>query len=108
MADVVEYSYNDANNTNDLLLKADGSAVDLGSVTRMILYDVDEAWSIDEDDSVSGDVFDRSAGVTGKVIIALGDQGITEGRYRCRLKVYDPTNTDGIVWGDKGIVLHVR
>jgi hypothetical protein len=108
MTDVVEYTYNSSDNTNDLLLKADGAAVDLSSVTRMILYDVDGGWSIDESDSASDSVFDRDTGVTGKVIIALGDQGITAGRYRCRLKVYDPTNTSGIVWGHKGIVLHVR
>jgi len=98
MGDILEYVYNDRNNTIDLLLKADGVAVDLSSVTRMIIKDIGGDWEVDENDS-SG-VFDRDTGVTGKVIIALGDQDITAGKYWVRLIVYDNVNTDGIVWED--------
>lgn len=107
MGNVIEYVYNGRDNTIDLLLKADGSAVDLSTVTRMIIKDKNGAWEVDEDDSASA--FDRDTDVTGKVIIALGDQGITARNYQVQLIVYDPNNTNGIVWGseDDSFVIHV-
>jgi len=98
MADVLEYVYNSRNNTIDLLLKADGAAVDLSSVTRMVVEDVAGDWSVDE--STTPAAFARSLTVTGKVVISLGAQSLTAGKYACRLIVYDPANTSGIVWGD--------
>ena len=98
MADILEYVYNDRNNTIDLLLKEGGVAIDLSAVTRMVLTDIGGAWSVDEVTVPAA--FDRSLTVTGKVVIALGDQGITAGRYSVRLIVYDAVNTDGIIWGD--------
>ena len=98
MADVLEYVYNSRNNTIDLLLKADGAAVDLSSVTRMIVEDIAGGWSVDE--STVPAAFSRSLTVTGKVVLSLGGQGLTAGKYSCRLIVYDPANTSGIVWGD--------
>ena len=102
---VVEFAYNDRANTIDLSLTADGTAVDLSAVTRMVLEDIGGTFSIDEDDDAS--VFNRDVGVTGKVVIALGGQGIAAGRYQVRLIVYDPTNDDGIVWDGGGFTLHV-
>ena len=103
MADVVEYTYNDRDNTNDLLLKADGTAVSLSSVTRMVLEEVNGDWDVDEADSLGALAFDRSPSpaVTGKVILTLGAQGLTAGEYLVRLIVYDATNTNGIVWGNE-------
>ena len=107
MTVIIEHVYNDRNNTIDLLLKANDTAVDLSSVTRMIIADVNGGWSVDENDSP--DAFDRDTGVTGKVIISLGEEDITAGKYRVRLTVYDPTNTDGVIWEnpDDTFIIHV-
>jgi len=94
---ISETVYTGRDNTVDLLLKSDGEAQDLSSVTRMRLVDVDGAFDIDSDTSAGA--FDWDNGTTGKVIIAIGGEGIAAGRYGCRLIVYDPTNDDGIVWG---------
>ena len=90
-----ENVYNGHDNTIDLLLKADGAAQDLSSVTRMTL----EVDSVTIDSAISGSAFDWDTGTTGKIILALGGESLTAGAYRATLTVYDPTNTDGIVWG---------
>ena len=92
-----ETVYNGRDNTNDLLLLADGSAQDLGPVTRMVLSERSGLFSIDSQSAPAA--FDWSTGTTGKVILSLGDQAIAAGTHVCRLIVYDPTNPDGIVWG---------
>ena len=88
-------------NTVDLLLKADGEAQDLSSVTKMTL-EVDET-TIDSD--TSPDAFDWAPGVTGKVILDLGAESLSEGTYRATLTVYDPTNANGIVWGTFKVIV---
>ncbi len=94
---LIETVYDNRDNTNDLLLKADGTAVDLSSVTRMVIEDVDGSFMVDEQTSPSA--FDRDTGITGKVIISLGAEDITVGSYVVRLITYDPDNTSGVVWG---------
>lgn len=92
----VERVYNGYDNTIDLLLKADGVAQDLSSVTRMTL----EVGDVTVDSDESGDAFDWDTGTTGKVVLALGDQDISAGGYDdAKLTVYDTENTNGIVWG---------
>lgn len=99
MSNVVEYTYDGHSNTIDLLLKADGTAVDLTSVTRARLTDDENSVDIDSDEA-SG-VFDWTHATTGKITIALGGQSLTVGEtYTVRLIIYDPTNTDGLVWGE--------
>jgi hypothetical protein len=90
-----EVVYLGRDNTVDLLLKADGSAQDLSGVTRMVLV-VGET-EIDSD--LSPDAFDWDTGTTGKVVLALGDESLSEGTYTAWLVVYDASNPDGIVWG---------
>ena len=90
-----EYVYDGHDKTIDLLLKADGVAVDLSEVSRMTL----EVGSATIDSDVSGSAFDWDTGVTGKIILALGGEGLTAGAHRATLIVYDPLNTNGIVWG---------
>jgi hypothetical protein len=92
---ITEIVYLNRDNTNDLLLKADGSAQDLSSVTRMTLKL--DSTTIDSD--ISPDAFDWDTGVTGKLVLALGGESITEGEYTAKLTVYDPDNTQGIFWG---------
>lgn len=82
-------------NTIDLLLKADGVAVDLSAVTRMTLEVGDDT----VDSGESPDAFDWDTGTTGKVILNLGGESLTPRTYRATLTVYDPDNTNGIIWG---------
>ncbi len=97
MAALRETVYLDHDNAIDLTLKADGVAVDLSSVTRMILRDSGCVWDVDS--TTSPTAFDWSAG-DGKISMSLGDEPIPAGAYSCRLIVFDPTNTDGVVWDD--------
>jgi len=99
---ITEIVYLGHDNTIDLLLKADGSAVDLSAVTRMTL----EVDSTVIDSAVSTDAFDWDTGVTGKLILALGGESITAGAYKATLTVYDPDNADGLVWSQFNLVVH--
>ena len=92
---ITEIVYEGHDNKINLLLKADGEAVDLSSVTKMELK-LDDI-TISSQDYPSA--FDwNSSSTTGEVILDLGDVGLEEGHYVAWLIVYDPTNTDGIVW----------
>lgn len=92
---ITEIIYLNLDNTIDLLLKADGSAQDLSTVTRMTL----ELDSTIIDSDSSPDAFDWDTGVTGKLVLALGGESITEGEYITKLTIYDPDNTNGVFWG---------
>ena len=105
MSGFVAYTWNDRDNTIDLLLKSGGTEQDLSGVTRMVLQDVEGEWEVDE--AVSASAFTRSGSVTGKVTIALGDQDIAAGRYNVILTVYDAVNTNGIIWDRRGFILQV-
>lgn len=93
---ITEKVYLGRDNTVDLLLMADGAAVDLSSVTRMTL----DIGGTVVDSETSPAAFDWDTGTTGKVILALGDVELSEGGYKTILTVYDPSNPDGIVWGE--------
>ena len=110
---ITETVYNGYDNTIDLLLKSDSSgsmaAQDLSAVTRMVLEvgtaaDPDAEATVDSDTAASA--FDwTTTGVTGKVVVALGDQSLTAGSYVARLIVYDATYTGGLVWGTFRLVV---
>lgn len=93
-----ELIYLGHDNFIDLILKSDGVAVDLTSVTRMTL--TLGATLIDSDNGATDPIRWAKAGyATGQVKLYLGNQTITAGSYRAPLIVYDATNTNGIVWG---------
>jgi len=101
---ITEIFYIGHDNTIDLLLKADGTAQDLSSVTKMVL----EIGDTTIDSSVETGVFTwTGTGTTGKVIIDLNEYSgsIDADTYNARLIVYDPTHTDGIVWGEFVLVV---
>jgi hypothetical protein len=102
---IKETIYLGRNNAIDLLLKAEGMAQDLSSVTRMTLIERNAAFTVDS--STEPAAFDwHDTGTTGKVKLALGAAAIVAGTYVCDLIVYDPTNNNGINWGL--LVLEVR
>jgi len=85
-------------NSIDLILKADGIAVALTSVTRMTL--TLGTTLIDSENGGADPIrWIQTGYATGEIRLFLGDQTISAGNYQAPLVVYDPTNTDGIVWG---------
>lgn len=99
---LIEYVYNSRDNTNDLLLSADGAAYDLSAITKMELQV--NSTTIDSDQSP--DAFDWDTETTGKVILMLGDEGLEVGTHEAYLVLYAPDFADGIVWGS--LYLKVR
>lgn len=102
-----EIVYLNRDNTIDIILKADGTAADLSSVTKMELILDDTTIS-----SVSSsDAFDWSQHgadteeADRKLILALGDEDIDVGSYDAQLIVYDVDNPDGIMWSYINIVV---
>jgi len=96
---ITEVFYIGHDNTIDLLLKADGEAVDLSDITRIKLI----IGSTEIDSNSESDVFTwTDTGTTGKVIVDLNEYSgtLAAGAYTARLIVYDIVHTDGIVWGE--------
>jgi hypothetical protein len=95
---IIEKVYNGRNNKIDLLLKADGAAVDLAAVTRMQLV----LASTTIDSATAPACFDwaPTPSVTGKVVLSLGGSSLATGdRQTAALIVYDASNPLGINWG---------
>ncbi len=100
---ITEIVYKNRDNSNDLVLKADGVAIDLSGVTKM-----DLVFSGQDSISSSGNpgFFDWSQG-DGKLVLTLGDIDffIVDQKYIADLIVYDASNQDGVDWGDIGFFI---
>jgi hypothetical protein len=90
-----------ADNTIDLLLKADGSAQSLSSVTHVALV-----FRVNSSDVTISSVgrstwFDWTSGSTGVLSMTLGGvTNVTSDRtYRPELWVFDDNYPNGIYWG---------
>ena len=97
-----EIVYKARDNTIDLLLKADGSAVNLIPVTKMWLDLNNDTIIKSEDGELPEGVFDwDSEGANGVLKLKLGGlTALTSGQtYEIDLIVFDASNTDGINWG---------
>lgn len=94
---LTEVVYLTHDNAIDLQLKADGAVVDLSPVTRMVISDTKRKWAVDS--ASSPGVFNWGEG-DGVVSIKLGGEPIPKANYTCWLKVYDPANPGGVVWGE--------
>ena len=96
-----EYIYSGYGNTIDLVLKADGVAQDLSSITGIrVMFDTTTVWS---DAASTGPIKWQSTSDTtwdlGEIRIDCGSHGIENRRYHVPVITYDPSNTDGIMWG---------
>jgi len=100
-----EIVYLGHDNTVDLILKVDGTAQDLSSVTK-ITATFDSA-TIESADKASGAItWDQAGYDTGEIRMALGDETITAKKYyTVWIVTYDPVNSDGIVWGSVCIIV---
>jgi len=103
MSTDIDIIYLGADNTNELLLKVDGVSQDLSSVTQIKLK-FDDGIEVTNTTGTAFPIKWLGLGVTGKVILQLGDLALTEGERSAILTTIDPTNQDGIVWsGQNGI-----
>lgn len=93
-----EVLYLGHDNTIDLLLKADGVAVDLSSVNQITASFNSKL--ISSTDAAAGLITWAQDGYdTGEIRIAVGGQAIPAGKYNVPIIVYDAANTNGIHWG---------
>lgn len=95
-----EIVFNGRDNSVDLILKEDGSAKDLSSITRIDVV-VDGSVKLSETNKSTGNI-QWDVGTTGKVIIKLGtlapSQRLAAGVYDFDLILYDASNTRGLLW----------
>lgn len=99
-----EIVYLGLDNSIDLILSADGAAVDLTDVTRMTLSF--GTLLVDSDNGDTDPIQWKKEGyATGEIRLFLGGQTIPVGTYSAPLILYDPTNTDGVVWGRISILV---
>jgi hypothetical protein len=100
---ITETVYRNRDNVNSLELRANGTAQDISSTTRMTLQVGDKL--IDSDLTVN--VFDWSTnGAGGQLDLTLGHQGLETGTYTATLTIFDLTYPNGLCWGD--FVVKVR
>ena len=98
----VELIHLGRDNSIDFVLYADSTQQDLSAVTQIDLRISDEI--LTSTDSTGGAIRWSGAGYgTGEVRIFAGTAtsvSLSTGRFTCALVVYDPTNTNGVVWDD--------
>lgn len=94
-----EVAYLGHDNSIDLILKTDGVAQDLTAVTKITITIGPD--TVTSTDKAAGAIrWDQAGYATGEIRLFLGDQDINPGSYsEAWVVVYDPTNTDGVVWG---------
>lgn len=90
---VVENVYLGRDNVFKLKFTQDNVAVDMSGVTRMVMTVGDE--TVDSDTVATA--FDWTLG-NGEVSFALGATLTNKGTAFAELVIYDPTNTNGLVW----------
>jgi len=93
-----EIIYLGHDNTINLVLKADGAAQDLSSVTKITASFGDTL--VESEDAAAGAITWAQDGYdTGEIRLDLGGQSITAGKYHVPIVIYDAQNTNGVVWG---------
>lgn len=95
-----EIVYLGHDNSVDLLLKADGVAVDLAAVTAATITVGDVTISSDNEDT-DPIRWAKSGYTTGEIRLFLGVESIVASTtvYPAYLVIYDAENPNGIVWG---------
>jgi hypothetical protein len=95
-------------NTIDLVLYSNASAVDLAAVTEMRLSLKNTTVIIASTSNTTGIIrWGSTSWGTGEIrIVAGGSTVLTPGRYTATLVVFDPSNSSGVVW-DNNIPIRV-
>lgn len=96
---LVERVWLNHDNTINLVLKEDGTAIDTSGLTKIT---VTLGGITFRSTNQSGDPIRWNQGgyETGEIRIDLGGQNLSVGRHKATIVVYDATNIDGIVWGN--------
>lgn len=104
--------FENADNSIALILKANTLAdptlkvIDLTDITRMTLNRRD---GFIVDSAKESAIFDwATLAVSGIVVIQLGHLNLKNGEDYWRLKVFDATNTKGLVWGDEDFIINIK
>ena len=98
---VTEVFYLTRDNSAELVLKSEGSITDLTNVTKIEILETGCTWSVNSEDTP--DAFEIGT-TDGRLVLKLGQQPINPGSYKCQVIVYDPTNIEGIVWGEVKLI----
>jgi len=107
MAREIDTIFLGSDNTNELLLKVDGVSQDLSSVTQIDL-EFDDGKKVSNSTGSAYPIKWIGTGETGKVVLQVGGEDITEGERTASLVTFDPIATNGIVWsGSNGIRFYV-
>ena len=95
-------------NSIDLVLYSNSSAVDLTASNEMRLSFKNSTVIITSTDNAAGLIrWGSTSWDTGEIrIMAGGSSVLIPGRYTATLVVFDPSNTDGVVW-DNDIPIRV-
>lgn len=96
-----ETVYNGRDNTIDLVLKQDGTALNHTTLTRLALELRGGSLLADSDASPAAFDFTNAD----KVVLKLGGLGLPTGRHTVTLVAYDATNTSGIEWAELTVVV---
>jgi hypothetical protein len=95
----IEVVYLGHDNSIDIILKADGTAVDLSGVTQMTLT-VGDVLVSSTNQAADPILWNQAGYATGEVHLILGAEAIeATDKTRCPLVVYDAAHTEGIMWG---------
>ena len=97
MATITEYHWIGHDNTIDLVLKEDGSAVSTTSLTTVTLTLDDQ--TISSTNQASDPIrWNQTGYATGEIRIDLSGETVNVGEHEAVVTAYDAANTDGIVW----------
>lgn len=100
----METAYIGLSNTNNFILKQNGSAVDLTSVTKMTL--TFGASALESTNSTASITWNKAGYETGEARLHLGNCAtISTGVYEAPLIVYDSTWTNGLLWGNISLLV---
>ena len=95
---LVERVWLQHDNTINLVLKEDGSAIDTSGLTKITTTLGGITF---KSTNQAGDLirWNQVGYETGEIRINLGDQNLSVGRHKATIVVYNASNPDGIVWG---------
>ena len=92
---IKETVYLGHDNAIDLVLRDGRTAVDLSGATRVVLRDLECVAILDSETSPTAFYWGEGGG---KLTLRLGQEPVPAGTYTYHVIVYDPANTDGVVW----------
>lgn len=98
--------YTGLDNTVDIKLTVSGAGADLSAVARFVLTlkSGTETVVFDSDISADAGVFDATQG-GGVIKLSLGDKSLPEVRWAASIVTYDPSNPQGVYWGEMPIYM---